>query len=178
MSPRATPTTPLTRLLDGEDLDAPPALGEIEAVELLDFMADLNHGPIGSGPGSPGATFSLRVLGHYLQGDPEGLALLSLVRRATAYESPAERRAPSAVTAREAAEALDLLSRMSTDPLRLPRWVATVLPTPMHARYALSLLAEGGAVDTELFDRIAEHLERHDESGEDDRAFVERLRTR
>lgn len=170
------PPTALVRLLDGETLDAPPPLGPIEAVELLDFMADVSHGPTGGGPESPGAAFSLRVLGYFLASDPEGRGMLDVVRRATAYESPAERRSPSATTASEAFDALQLLADVEQRGSWGRHWVPVALPTPEHARYALALLTSDGDLDSERFSRIADYLVEHEDAGEEDATYVERLR--
>ena len=178
-------TTPLTHLLDGRSIDPPFPLPTNATIALLDWMADISHGPTGGGPENVGAEHVLRVLGYHLQNDRDAGALLGTVRDAVAHESPAERRAPSATTAVEAAEALRAIERdLQADHLTqgpgLARRIAGALPTPIHARYALSLIVESYAIkrrDAGLFDAVARHLVDHDEAGPEDHTYVERLRS-
>ena len=136
-------TTPLSQLLDGQPIESPSPLTTEEAAALLNWMADVNHGPTGQGPENDGASHAIHALAHQLQNDDDASDMLATLRAAVAHEDEAERKAPCATTALEAARDLERLHQALNDQVDIRSFYALLfdsLPTPIHARYALSML--------------------------------------
>ena len=175
--------TTFARLVDGEPVESLDSFTRPEDIAaLLDWMGDIHHGPDGRGPENAGAARALDVLGYHLQHDERAIPVLDTLRRALAHEDDAERKAPSATIALEAARALDDLRQALVDQVGVDAFYAMIfraLPTPIHARYALSILAE----TRDRFEDHASLLVRatsdrifgHAESADRDRAYVERI---
>lgn len=192
-----TRNSPLTRLLDGQSVEPPfPLSTDRDAAAILDYLSETSHGPCGRGPESEGAALAAGILAFQIQGDHDVSRMLGILRAATVHEEPSERRSPSASIALEAVGAVDRLRRSFADELSaagegsevsaaLRRTLDDLLPTPIHARYALSLVIEGiedllGDLErsghrTAIFAVIAGHLVGHPDAEAVDRAYVERL---
>ena len=176
-------TTTWTHLLEGRPIASPFPLTPETTVALLDWLADLNHGPDGKGPENAGAAQVLHVLGYHLQHDDDASSLLSILRAAVAHEDEAERKAPCASTALAAARALDQLHQALEDQIDIESFYALLfhsLPTPIHARYALSILVEtrerfGDQVPL-LFRATADRVCAHEETADHDREYVDSIR--
>ncbi|MEM8930364.1 MAG: hypothetical protein AAGE94_04285 [Acidobacteriota bacterium] len=180
----AAVSTPLNLLIDDQPIESPSPLTAEGTAALLDWMADISHGPNGRGPENDGAAHVLHVLAHRLQNDQDATDLLGILRAAIAHEDEAERRAPCATTALEAARDLERLQKALNDKVDIRSFYALLFgsfPTPIHARYALSILVE-------CRERFEEHLSVlvsavadrvHSVEGIDvaDRLYIDRIRS-
>ena len=183
LAPAVVPT-PWTHFLDDRPIESPVPLTLECAAVLLDWMADLNHGPNGQGPENDGAAYVLHVLAHRLQNDRNADDLLSTLRSAIAHEDEAERRAPCATTALEASRDLDQLHQALNDQVDIRSFYVLLFgsfTTPIHARYALSILADRrkhfGKHLPMLVDAVSDRV--HGAEGIDiaDRSYIGRIRS-